>query len=726
MAGHEQADYSRRFLKAFPWGMLLAAAFYLTFSLAYLRLPGLQYDEVLFANAALGDVDGTFIAWEIRILDRKIPLMLMPYIGALKAWLYAPVFRIFGTTPASVRAPVVIIGLVTVVSSYLLARRMLGERPALMGALLLASDPTFIFANRLDWGPVSLSMALKVAALYFLWRWLEEGKTGFLALAAFLMGLGLYDKVVFAWFVAAVALSLPICFRQVLRRLLRPRALAAGLAAFAAGASPLIAYNLAVPWGSLQDGGMLTFDWRESLPYRKILFQSTLDGQAIYYFVNGVAMADDALPAAPQPENAFETAVHRLAGLLPLNGTCTTAALALALLTLLAIRLGGRLEHAREVLFTFCLVVIIAAPICVTERATGAHHAIMVYPFPHFLVGAGAAALARAVEAGAAVKVPGAGKALLLAWAVPLLLARAVIDARYLDSFRIRGGSGAWSDAIYRLAEYGEQNSDKTFFLMDWGFDTQLLLLSRNQMKKEEVFFCWTDLTEAERMKRLLPLISQPHALLVFHLPPFETVPSYDYFKQSLKSHGLQGRPVKTVYQRDGRPIYTIHEVVRAMPEAQARQRGFSYRREAEEWDDKSGGDLDFKPAASRARALGSFWGRSATDFVLYRFEAPRGLEDLHLYLRYAFEGRDAQRYHIVMDGELVDVLLMAPTGGYGYATGQWRLAHTFLGSLGPGPHELVIRPSGNHQVVNLDYLQLCEGELPLEPPHPDTPVRSK
>lgn len=706
--------------------MPLAAAFYLTFSLAYVRLPGLHYDEVLFANAALGNVDGTFIAWEVRILGRTIPLMLMPYIGAPKAWLYAPIFRVFGMTPASVRVPVVMIGLATIIISYLLASRMLGERPALVGALLLASDPTFIFANRLDWGPVALSLALKVASLYFLWRWVEENKKGFLATAAFLMGIGLYDKIVFAWFIAAVALSLPLCFPQAVRRLFRPAALATGLASFAAGASPLIAYNLAIPWGSLQDAGRLAFDWRGSLPYRKILFQSMLDGGAIYYFVNSAEIGDDALPAAHHPEKAIDAAVHGLARLLPFDGTCTTAALVLALLTLLALRLAGRLEHTREVLFTICLVVIIAVQICMTERATGAHHAIMVYPFPHFWVGAAAGALGHAAQANKTVKVPAAGRIVLLAWAVPLLLARVAVDARYLDSFRLRGGAGAWSDAIYRLAEYGEQNRDKTFFLMDWGFDTQLLVLSRNQMKKQEVFFCWTDLVEEERMKRLLPLISRPDALLVFHLPPFETAPTYDYLKRSLKSHGLRGRTVKPVYQRDGRPIYMIQEVVRPVREAQARQSRFSYLREAEEWDDKSGGGLDFKPAASGARALGSFWGRSETDFARYRFDAPRALEDLHLYLRYAFEGRDAQRYYISMDGELLDVLMIAPTGGYGYFAGEWKLAQSFLGDLAPGTHELTVRPAGNDQVVNLDYLCLCEGELLLDPPSLDVLVRRK
>jgi hypothetical protein len=44
-------------------------------------LPGLQYDEKLFANAALGNLDGTFVAWSVSVVGREVPMMLMGYIG---------------------------------------------------------------------------------------------------------------------------------------------------------------------------------------------------------------------------------------------------------------------------------------------------------------------------------------------------------------------------------------------------------------------------------------------------------------------------------------------------------------------------------------------------------------------------------------------------------------------------------------------------------------------
>jgi hypothetical protein len=40
-----------------------------------LRQPGLQYDEELFANAAMGNVDESFIAYELELGGLRVPLM---------------------------------------------------------------------------------------------------------------------------------------------------------------------------------------------------------------------------------------------------------------------------------------------------------------------------------------------------------------------------------------------------------------------------------------------------------------------------------------------------------------------------------------------------------------------------------------------------------------------------------------------------------------------------
>lgn len=706
--------------------ILLAIAVYLFFSLVYIRLPGLEYDELLFVNAALGDIDGTFIEWEPKVLGRKIPLMLMSYIGAAKAFLYAPVFHLFGVSAVTVRLPVVLIGLVTVLVTYALVRRMLGRKPALLSLLLFASDPTFIFANRLDWGPVSLMMALKMSALYFLWRWLTEGRLRLLGIAAFLMGVGVYDKAVFVWFVAALVPSLLLCFRPGIWKAFRPSALAIAVAGFFAGSLPLVAYNIAVPLGTLRNEKLVTRDWRESLRYRESLFRMTFDGSGVYNLINHEDEGEPAARPGQIPGNRFDALVGALARLNPAGGSFTPAALLLAVALILILWGAGRLQRAREALFFICLLVFIAAFICLTEQATGPHHVIMLYPLPHILIAYAVSELSRLGSARLKERIPYLTTTIAIFCLVPLLLAEITVDARYLYAFRIRGGYGAWSDAIYQLADYWRQERDKTFLLMDWGFSTQLLALSQGQIKKEESFVRLTDAPDEEKIARMQPLLAGIGTLLVFHIPPFETYPLYNLFKLALGRYSLEGRLVKTFCQKDGRPIYAVYEVVRPEVEAYLKKGNFFYLREAEQWDAKSGGELDLKEGASRNQALGLFWGENLSDFTLYRFTAPRRLADVRFYVLYAFEGQGTHQYNIFLDANFVDSLVLPPTPGYGYTPKEWRLAETRLGDIGAGPHELKIAPARDYQIVNLDYFYLCEGEFQFDTVSPVPPARPK
>src|SRR6185436_13564341 len=75
------------------WGPQLVVAAALAFlcwcTLSAIERPGVEYDEVLFVNAALGGhwANGGFVARRLF----GVPTMVMPYSGALKSWLYAPI-----------------------------------------------------------------------------------------------------------------------------------------------------------------------------------------------------------------------------------------------------------------------------------------------------------------------------------------------------------------------------------------------------------------------------------------------------------------------------------------------------------------------------------------------------------------------------------------------------------------------------------------------------------
>lgn len=679
----------------------LALTLYLFFSLTFLDLPGLQYDEVNFVNAALGRTNDTFIAWKCHLFGKDVPLMIMSYIGAAKSALYAPIFRIFGTSAAAARLPVVCIGLITLLVSYALFRRMFDRRIALAGLLLFATDPTFIFGNKLDWGPVSMMLALEMSSLYFMWRWITEKKRSFLVLAGLLFGLGLYNKIIFAWYIAAVFIALFVFFREDLKLLLIRRPLVCFLPAFILGCLPLIAFNIAVPMGTFENRQLLTHRWKDFLVDRYHLFQGTLDAGGIYYFVNQEEVGDPSEILKDKDAGKRDSVIRALAGLSWVRRSPLPFFLAGSLAAILILWCLKRLRRKKEILFLVVQLVIIAICISLTPEAGGAHHVIVIYPFVFIVIAFAACELVSCLAKSGFV-----AEGLTAVCLLPLLLPQLTMDARYLKSFQTKGGVGNWSDSIYQLFSFAREHPDKSFLLMEWGFANQLTLLSDGQIRKEE-FNCGQEKLEA----CMEPWLSRSDLFWVFHIPPFESQPLLRVFRQSLAEHHLQGRVLKTFSQRDGRPVYLAYAIAGPAMEAHQQKGGFFYLREGETFDSKSGGGLDLKEGASQKTALGNLWGRGKDDFASYRFDLPRALSDVHLYLRYAFENSGMQQYYLLLDGNFVDTLAIPPTPGFGYTPEQWRTFEANLGGMDKGNHELTLRPAKSDQVLNLDYFYLSEGK---------------
>ncbi|WP_149244084.1 hypothetical protein [Dyadobacter sp. 32] len=168
------------------------------FSIHNLDYFGLDYDELIFVNAALGDLDGkTFI----HLKWHGLVLMVYSYIGALKSWLYIPIIKLFGVNPWSVRIPVVLILYVNVYLSYKVALGYFSRYVAYAVFLILSVDLTFITLQRFDKGPSAIETLVKLGILILLLR-PETVKKQFLLVALVLIGI--YNKVNFIWIVNAL------------------------------------------------------------------------------------------------------------------------------------------------------------------------------------------------------------------------------------------------------------------------------------------------------------------------------------------------------------------------------------------------------------------------------------------------------------------------------------------------------------------------------------------
>jgi len=125
-------------IAARKWGLALVLLSALAAG-AWLRWPVLAVnrfheDEALYSTWALQVADG-IDPWLERVLVDKPPLL--PY-------LLAGLFRLLGPSEVVARLPGLIAGLGSILCLYGLARRLYGERTALLAAWLLALSPFHI------------------------------------------------------------------------------------------------------------------------------------------------------------------------------------------------------------------------------------------------------------------------------------------------------------------------------------------------------------------------------------------------------------------------------------------------------------------------------------------------------------------------------------------------------------------------------------------------------
>jgi 4-amino-4-deoxy-L-arabinose transferase-like glycosyltransferase len=181
-----------------------------------LPYPGPQTDEALFASLIY---EPRNLENFVQIFKHRIPLMVMSYLGALKALLYAAWFSIWPPSPVSLRLPVVLAGATSIGLFVILLREMLGRRAAWIGGLLLATDTSFLLLTTFDWGPVALQHLLLLAGLTLLLRFYPTGSRRQLAAAFFLFGLAFWDKAIFVWMFTGIAVASLIVFQRELARL---------------------------------------------------------------------------------------------------------------------------------------------------------------------------------------------------------------------------------------------------------------------------------------------------------------------------------------------------------------------------------------------------------------------------------------------------------------------------------------------------------------------------
>ncbi len=244
----EPSPGARRELILLLVAWLLLAAVVVLFAKQNLSVPGLYYDEAVFAGLAkdfvTGHVHGPHMPdYEtIALAGRPFPFFVQTYLGALKCWMLIPAFQIFGSTFAVLRGSNLFWQLIALLLLMLGARRWLGLGTAVIAGALLAFDPTYFFISMLDWGVAVPSFVCRCACFLFAIRWRQMHKLRDAFLVGLFAGLGFFNKADFVIFLIAIAAAALICYWRTLLAVIREHSASIALAClgFAIGAALML------------------------------------------------------------------------------------------------------------------------------------------------------------------------------------------------------------------------------------------------------------------------------------------------------------------------------------------------------------------------------------------------------------------------------------------------------------------------------------------------------
>lgn len=528
-----------------PDWLVITAACVFVFLAAYrINLPGLYFDELIFVDAAQGNPD---TAW-IHMRLGSVPVFIIPYLGALKAWIYAPVFRLFGVSALTVRLPVILIGALTLLIFYWAIRRELGAVWAAIVVWIMAVDPANIFLSRLDWGPTVLMHLFQafILALWFSYR--NKRKLWKIGLVFVCFGLGFFDKFNFVWLVSAFVIGVFLCYPDSVKDLWisSSKSVRWTVLIFVSIGLATMLY-LTLPLIKLQ------FPMAEALnPHLRLrrsfdLLQSTLSGAAVAAFIFG--------------------SVAGMIQVIPFWLVVVDGCLALASL-FLAMSSAEARENRKNGIFCLLIGILIFLQIVITPQATGPHHHSMIFPLPLLAF----AFLARSLYDHFCTKKLSQVVAFITGTAATCIFLVSIYNTMvYLSHFRNNPRyPPLWSPEIYSLSRYiNEHGFESTKIICaDCCVNNQLRALAPKNLRQRMRDFwpAFKNLPNSpeEQNKLLEKIFPEGKTFVVTFDASKETFPeTRTNFIALLSAHPeLNSRLVREFWY-GGEKIYELYEVIR-------------------------------------------------------------------------------------------------------------------------------------------------------------------
>jgi Dolichyl-phosphate-mannose-protein mannosyltransferase len=533
-----------RFLRAW-WPALVGSVLFVAGALTLIPYPGLQEDEMLFGPSI----------WHPQFYDHAtvghlmFPRMLLSYLGATKTWLFLFIFKIWRPSLYSVRVPVILIYAMTIWIFYAVLRAVHSRRAGAVGALLLATDPTYVLTGSFGW--CNLQNVLMLASIGALLRFCRSASRLWLAAAAVFAGLWLWDKAVGMWMLSGLLLAVAILYpREAWSRINRTN-IAIGAAAFCVGAFPLILFNVKNDYPTLRSNARFsTVGFRQKVE----ILKNTAQGSA---WLGNVVNEPAPDPRTPRSAiGKWTVALHDRIGDHPHDDL--PYALGASVLLLPMLLAWRRYPAVRLLLFSLIVMCVAWLQMALTEGAgTGAHHPALMWPFPELFI-----AIAFA-EASLASKV--AGRWLLAAAVVFLMVTNLLTVNQYLYQFVRFGGAKGWSDAIYALSDQIPGFQADRIFVPDWGVFNPLTTLSQGQLPLQLEFDAFSsDHPSAAAQHEALEAFAAKNSIWVVHTAGNEMFAGVNArLDKMVSAAGYRKIELRQVRDQNQTPVFEIFRIVR-------------------------------------------------------------------------------------------------------------------------------------------------------------------
>ena len=584
-----------RVIRLVPLGMALAL--FLAIALHQLHLPGFYYDEALDLVPMLHVMRGEQPELLRAIGVGRFPIMLLDYMGSLNGYITIPFMRGFGAGYMASRAEPIFFSCVTIVLTWLLARRWFGNGVAAVSVLLLAVNPSFIWFSRQGISVTSVMTVFSLGSLLVIGNWLSDSTNTqhptksfvLLLFAGLLLGLGLWAKFLFfRWIAVLIVMGVIFFFarrrRETEKRSLRMRLVSLSpcllvlLAGFLLGAAPLIYYNVA---GLVRDGQ----PWTLALLFNSLLhptqqfgvnnadfahnLQKSLDDVRVfidgsYFWYNGVPFSNVyAVPAL-----LIAVVVGGVLALARVRRTPHPSPLPAGEGVMPSPFRGRVGEGVRFFALLAAMLTLIVLGAFTVSGLWSTHQFIML-PLPQMIVACAVVWLSELISSSLTGK-KGKTKTDRISLVSPLfqvLLVSAIlalpfsrdlwVNEQHHNTLATTGGSGRFSDAVYKLAGWLDENKINQPIALDWGIEKQVRVLTGDRVRPIEIFGYSAEADDAFRQRATQLLADESRSYIVLW-DRFAVYNRRQAFTEIANAMGKQVVETYIAHEKSGLPVYVV------------------------------------------------------------------------------------------------------------------------------------------------------------------------